>query len=79
MTGLPATTLGLTDRGFLKEGQKADIVLFDPNTVKDNATFEEPHQYSGGIEYVFVNGSVAVDNGEFKGIKAGKVLRKNKQ
>lgn len=79
MTGLPATTLGLTDRGFLKEGQKADIVLFDPNTVKDNATFEEPHQYSDGIEYVFVNGYVAVDNGEFKGIKAGKVLRKNKQ
>jgi len=55
---------------------KADIPLFDKNTVKDNATFTSPHQYPDGIKYVIVNGELAVDNFNFMGLKAGEVLRK---
>lgn len=77
MTKLPATSLGLEDRGWLEEGMKADIVIFDPEKVIDKATFEEPHQYSEGIHYVIVNGQQAVKEGEFQGLRAGKVLRKN--
>lgn len=77
MTQLPATTLGLTDRGTIAESMKADIVVFDPTTVIDNATFEEPHQYSAGILYVIINGQVAVENSEFQQRKIGKVLKKN--
>lgn len=76
MTYLPAQSLNLTDRGLIKEGMKADITIFNPETVIDKATFEKPHQYSEGIEYVLVNGGLAVDEGEFKDIKSGKVLRK---
>lgn len=76
MTKLPAMSLGLQDRGWLDEGMKADIVIFDPETVIDKATFEEPHQYSEGIEYVIVNGQTAVKEGEFQNLRAGKVLRK---
>ncbi|MEJ2585943.1 MAG: amidohydrolase family protein, partial [Robiginitalea sp.] len=77
MTALPATAMGLTDRGLLAEGMKADVVLFDPKTVADKATFENPHQYPQGIPYVIVNGQVSVENGEFQHLKAGEVLRKN--
>lgn len=77
MTKLPAMNLGLTDRGQLKEGMYADIVIFNPKTVIDKATFENPHQYPEGIDYVIVNGRLAVDNNDFQHIKAGKVLRKN--
>jgi dihydroorotase/N-acyl-D-amino-acid deacylase len=76
MTLLPARTMGLKDRGLLAPGMKADVVIFDPLTVADKATFEEPHQYPTGIPYVIVNGQIAVENGEFQGIKGGKVLRK---
>ncbi len=76
MTALPAAAMGLTDRGLLREGLKADLVLFDPGTVADKATFEDPHQYPEGIPYVVVNGQLAVDNGEFQRVKAGEVLRK---
>ena len=76
MTYLPAQSLNLTDRGLIKEGMKADITIFNPETIIDKATFEKPHQYSEGIEYVLVNGGLAVDEGEFKDIKSGKVLRK---
>ena len=76
MTYLPAQSLHLTDRGIIKEGTKADITIFNPETVIDKATFEKPHQYSEGIEYVIVNGGIAVDNGRFKDIKSGIVLRK---
>ena len=78
MTKLPATTLGLKDRGQIKEQMKADIVIFDPKTVIDKATFEKPHQYPEGISYVIINGKLSIDNGVFQNIKAGKVLRKNK-
>ncbi len=76
MTQLPAAAMGLPDRGLIEIGKKADIVLFDPETVADKATFEAPHQYPEGIPYVIVNGQLAVKNGEFQGLKAGKILRK---
>ncbi|WP_445386506.1 N-acyl-D-amino-acid deacylase family protein [Robiginitalea sp. IMCC44478] len=76
MTGLPALAMGLSDRGLLKAGMKADLVIFDPETIADKATFEEPHQYPEGIYYVFINGKAAVKEGAFQEIKAGKILRK---
>ena len=76
MTGQPAARLGLVDRGVLKEGSFADLVVFDPATVADQATFQEPHQYPDGIPYVIVNGAVAVDGGSYTGIRAGRVLRR---
>ena len=77
MSLLPAQTVGIKNRGAIKKGMFADITIFDKNTIIDKATFENPHQYSEGIYYVLVNGSVAIDNGEFQNIKAGEVLRKN--
>ena len=76
MTSLPAKTLGLTDRGILKEKMAADIVVFDPATIIDKATFEDPHQYPSGIQFVIINGQVSVDKGLFQNLKAGRVLRK---
>jgi len=76
-TGLPADILRLTDRGYLKPGQFADVVVFDPKTYRDTATFEKPHQYATGVKYLFVNGKAAIDNGEYKeAVLAGKPLRK---
>ncbi len=74
MTGLSAKIVGLTDRGLLKPGMAADITLFDPNTVIDKATFEDPAQYPVGIPYVIVNGVVVIDKGEHTGAKPGRVL-----
>ncbi len=78
MTKLAAVTLGLNDRGIIKEKMKADIVIFDPKTIIDKATFEKPHQYPEGIYYVMINGQLSIDEGVFQNIKAGKVLRKVK-
>ncbi|NOX55216.1 MAG: amidohydrolase family protein, partial [Planctomycetes bacterium] len=72
---LPADILGLTDRGYLKPGQAADIVVFDPERLIDRATFQDPHQYSAGIVYVFVNGVPAVYRGTPTGALAGRPLR----
>lgn len=76
MTGLPATRLGLADRGRIAEGLTADLVIFDPATVLDRATFEDPHQYPAGIEYVLVNGVPVVDGGRFTDARPGRVLRR---
>jgi dihydroorotase/N-acyl-D-amino-acid deacylase len=76
MTGLPASVLRFNDRGLLKENYKADIVIFDPETVIDKATFEDPHQYPEGIEYVIINGKMAVKNGNYQDVRSGEVLRK---
>jgi N-acyl-D-aspartate/D-glutamate deacylase len=76
MTGMPAARLGLRDRGRVAEGSFADLVVFDPATVADRATFEQPHRYPEGIEYVLVNGAVAVDGGRFTGARGGRVLRR---
>jgi N-acyl-D-aspartate/D-glutamate deacylase len=75
-SGLPADVLGLKDRGYLKPGQIADIVVFDPRDYRDVATFEKPHQYSTGVRYLFVNGKAVIDAGECKEVLAGKPLRK---
>jgi N-acyl-D-aspartate/D-glutamate deacylase len=75
MTSLPAEQLGLADRGVLREGAFADVVVFDPLRVRDTATFEAPHAYSIGIETVIVNGVVTVDAGEHTGARAGRTLR----
>jgi dihydroorotase/N-acyl-D-amino-acid deacylase len=75
MTGLPARRLGLTDRGLLREGYRADITIFDPAAVNDDACFAEPHQYPSGIPYVIVNGQVTVDGGEYRDVRAGQILR----
>lgn len=75
-TGLPADILGLSDRGYLRPGQAADIVVFDPQEMIDRATFENPFQYAAGIRYVFVNGIPAIHEGTPTGALAGKALRK---
>lgn len=74
MTSLNAEKLGLQDRGLLKPGKKADITLFDAQRVIDKATFQNPHQYPEGIEYVIVNGTVVVEKGQHSGAKPGRVL-----
>ena len=75
MTGLPAANVGLKQRGLLRQGYFADITIFDPKTVIDRATFEEPNQYPVGINYVIVNGQIEVDNGNRTPALAGRVLR----
>ena len=74
LTSLPATNLGLADRGFLRPGMFADVVIFDPQTIADRATFENPHQLSVGVQHVFVNGTAVLKDGESTGAKPGKAL-----
>lgn len=74
LSGLPATNLGLEGRGFLEKGFFADIVIFDPNTIADRATFEKPHQYAVGMSDVFVNGAQVLKNGEHTGAKPGRAV-----
>ena len=74
MTSFPAQRLGLKDRGILRDGMKADIVIFNPETVKAPATFRQPKQFPIGIPYVIVNGTVVVDNGEHTGALPGRAL-----
>jgi len=74
LSALPATNLGLQDRGFLKSGMFADVVVFDPATITDHATFEKPHQYATGVKHVFVNGVQVLKDGEHTGAKPGRAL-----
>ncbi len=74
MTGLPARIVGLEDRGLLREGYKADVVIFDYETLRDRATVLEPDLYSEGVEYVMVNGVLTIDNGEFTDELPGEVV-----
>jgi N-acyl-D-amino-acid deacylase len=75
ITLAPANALGLKDRGFIQVGNYADLVIFDSQRVVDRATWTAPHQYPEGIGFVIVNGEVVIDEGEFTGKLAGKVLR----
>jgi N-acyl-D-amino-acid deacylase len=75
MTSLPAQRLGLKDRGLLREGYWADVVVFDPNRISDTATFANPKQYPAGINYVLVNGHVVIDRGNHTGERPGMALR----
>ncbi len=74
LSGLPATNLGLTDRGFLRPGMFADVVVFDPAQVADRATFEKPHQYAVGVNHVFVNGVQVLKDGEHTGATPGRAV-----
>lgn len=74
MTSLPAARLGLPDRGILRPGMKADLVVFDPGTVRDRATFENPHQYADGVSLVVVNGQVVLDGERMSSARPGRVL-----
>ncbi len=74
LSSLPATNLGLDYRGFLKKGYFADVVIFDPATIADRATFEQPHQYSVGVQHVFVNGVQVLKDGESTQAKPGRAL-----
>lgn len=79
MSGAPAQLLRLKNRGILREGYAADIVIFDPQNIRDNATYEDPLQEPTGIHYVFVNGQLAAENGKYLGVTAGKVLRRESE
>ncbi|MCT8977540.1 D-aminoacylase [Clostridium sp. CX1] len=76
MTKKPAEVFGIKERGVLKAGNYADIVIFNPNTVEDKGTYVDPIQYPVGIDYVLINGNIVIDNGVYNKILAGKVLRK---
>ncbi|MFX0097597.1 MAG: amidohydrolase family protein [Candidatus Hodarchaeota archaeon] len=77
MTSIPSQKLGLSDRGLIREGFWADLVVFDPEVVTDKATYIDPHQYSRGIEYVIVNGEIVIDKAEHTGNLPGKILGAN--
>jgi N-acyl-D-amino-acid deacylase len=75
MSALPAEVFGLTDRGLIAEGKYADLVLFDPDTVRDTATYDDPKREPEGISLVVVNGAVAYENGRHTGAGSGRMLR----
>jgi len=75
LTSLPAANIGAYLRGELREGYYADVVVFDPDRIRDNATFEEPHQYATGMQHVFVNGEQVLKNGRHTGATPGRVVR----
>lgn len=75
MTSIPAQRLGLADRGILRDGMKADVVIFDPNKVAAKATFENPKQFPEGIHYVLVNGEIVIDEQYHTGALPGRSLR----
>jgi N-acyl-D-amino-acid deacylase len=78
MTGMAAAKLGLDDRGLLRPGYAADVTIFDPAIVADEATFEDPHRHPRGIPYVVVNGHVVVDGGRMNALPSGQVLRRRR-
>jgi len=75
MTSLPAQTFGFRDRGLIREGFAADLVIFDENTIIDQATFDKPHQYPLGISYVLVNGAPVIENNQLTAVRSGVALR----
>jgi len=76
-TSQPANILGLTDRGMIKKGFVADLVVFDPHNIQDKATFKDPHHYSEGIVFLFLSGEPVIENGDYNGKLSGKTLRMN--
>ena len=75
MTSLTAQRLAIRDRGLLREGYYADIAVFDPERIKDMSTFEKPHQYAVGVQFVLVNGQLVVENGKHTGARPGQIIR----
>jgi N-acyl-D-amino-acid deacylase len=78
MTSLPAQRMNLPERGELREGYAADMVIFNPDTINDIATYEDPRQYPTGIEYVIVNGEIAAERGKQTPARGGRLLRRGK-
>lgn len=78
-SGLPADILHLPERGYLRPGFAADVVVFDPLTYRDTATYDQPHQYATGVRWLFVNGVATIEDGKYIGTLAGKALRHRKQ
>jgi N-acyl-D-aspartate/D-glutamate deacylase len=76
MTSMPADQIGIPDRGRIARGRKADLVAFDAKTVKDTATFEDPHRYPVGIAYVLVNGTLVAEKGVPTPARPGRMLRR---
>lgn len=74
MSALPAARLNLMDRGLIRPGMKADIVIFNPATVRDNADFAHPHQYATGFDWVLVNGLPVIEEGRLSQSRPGRVL-----
>jgi N-acyl-D-amino-acid deacylase len=74
MTSFPAQRFRLTERGLVRSGMWADLVIFDPKTVADTATFQKPHSYSSGFAFVLVNGRIVIEQGKHTGAKPGQVL-----
>ena len=74
MTSLPASHLKIKKRGLLKRGYFADVVIFNPATIQDHATFDDPHQYATGVQYVFVNGQQVLKDGEHTGKMPGRLV-----
>ena len=75
-TSMPADQVGLTDRGRIARGMKADLVVFDADAIADTATFDDPHQYPTGIHHVLVNGVGVIEEGQHTGERPGRMLRK---
>jgi N-acyl-D-aspartate/D-glutamate deacylase len=78
MTGAPAARLGLADRGLLRDGFTADLVVLDPARVRATATYEDPRRFPEGIEHVVVNGTLVVDAGRHTGATPGRALRRGR-
>ena len=76
MTSMPATRLGIQDRGIIRAGMKADITIFNLEKIKDTATFSDPHRYPEGIEYVIINGETTVEKGRHTGALSGEILKR---
>jgi N-acyl-D-aspartate/D-glutamate deacylase len=76
MTSANAAKVGIFDRGILRPGMMADIAIFDAARVIDNATFEKPHQYATGVEFVMVNGTIVLDRGRHTGARPGAILKR---
>jgi len=74
MTSANAAKIHIYDRGLLRPGQWADVTIFNPDTIIDNATFEKPHQYATGVEYVIVNGKIVLEQGRHTGARPGSIL-----
>jgi N-acyl-D-aspartate/D-glutamate deacylase len=77
MTSANAAKIGILDRGILRPGMMADVTVFDAVTIIDNATYENPHQYASGVEYVIVNGKVVLDHGQHTGARPGIILKRD--
>ena len=74
VTSLPASIMGFEDRGWIKQDYRADILVFDPTTIRDHATFEDPDLYSEGVKFLLVNGILTIDDGQYTGELAGEVI-----